>query len=65
MVAAATEEEIYAALGMDWIPPELRENTGEIEAAEEHRLPVLIEERDIQGRCAHAHDGDGRAELDP
>src|SRR5271166_3873945 len=42
-VAAATEEEIYAALGMDWMPPELRENLGEIEAAANHSLPRLIE----------------------
>lgn len=53
-VAGATEEEIYVALGLDWIPPELRENNGEIEAAEEHRLPVLIEERDIRGDV-HMH----------
>ncbi len=37
-VAGETEEEIYAALGLDWIPPELRENSGEIEAAAEHRF---------------------------
>ena len=48
-VAGATEEEIYGALGMDWIPPELRENYGEIEAALEHRLPLLITEADIRG----------------
>jgi DNA polymerase (family 10) len=53
-VAGATEEEIYAALGLDWIPPELRENNGEIEAAEEHRLPFLIEERDVRGDV-HMH----------
>lgn len=53
-VAGATEEEIYAALGLDWIPPELRENNGEIEAAEEHRLPGLIEEADIRGDV-HMH----------
>ncbi len=53
-VAGATEEEIYAALGLDWIPPELRENNGEIEAAEQHRLPVLIEQRDIRGDV-HMH----------
>ena len=47
-VAAATEEEIYAALGMDWMPPELRENLGEIEAAARHTLPRLIELADIQ-----------------
>src|SRR5579875_2290814 len=53
-VAGATEQEIYAALDLDWIPPELRENYGEIEAAEQHRLPVLIEERDIRGDV-HMH----------
>jgi DNA polymerase (family 10) len=53
-VAAATEEEIYAALGMDWIPPELRENLGEIEAAARHALPRLIEKADIQGDL-HMH----------
>ncbi|HLH36494.1 MAG TPA: DNA polymerase/3'-5' exonuclease PolX [Alloacidobacterium sp.] len=53
-VAGATEEEIYAALGLDWIPPELRENNGEIEAAEQHRLPALIELKDIRGDV-HMH----------
>ena len=43
VVAAATEEEIYAALGMDWMPPEMRENLGEIEAAARHAVPRLIE----------------------
>jgi DNA polymerase (family 10) len=54
VVAAASEEEIYAALGMDWIPPELRENLGEIEAAARHALPRLIETIDIQGDL-HMH----------
>ena len=53
-VAAATEEEIYAALGMDWIPPELRENLGEIESAALGRLPLLIEQADIRGDL-HMH----------
>jgi DNA polymerase (family 10) len=53
-VAAATEEEIYAALGMDWIPPELRENLGEIEAAARHALPRLIERADLRGDL-HMH----------
>ena len=60
-VCGATEEEIYAALGLDWIPPELRENNGEIEAAEEHRLPVLIEEADIRGDVhMHTVETDGK-----
>ena len=54
VVAAATEEEIYAALGMDWMPPELRENLGEIEAAASHSLPRLIELKDIKGDV-HMH----------
>ena len=53
-VAAATEEEIYAALRMDWIPPEMRENLGEIEAAAAHTLPELIELKDIRGDV-HMH----------
>jgi DNA polymerase (family 10) len=53
-VAAATEQEIYAALGMDWIPPELRENLGEIEAAARHALPRLIELPDLRGDL-HMH----------
>jgi len=48
-VAGATEEEVYGKLKLDWIPPELRENTGEIEAAAEHRLPKLIELGDMLG----------------
>ena len=55
VVAAATEEEIYAALGMDWMAPEMRENLGEIEAAAKHTLPRLIEASDIKGDRAHAH----------
>ena len=54
VVAAATEEEIYAALGMDWMPPEMRENLGEIEAAARHQLPRLIEAGDIRGDL-HMH----------
>jgi DNA polymerase (family 10) len=53
-VAAATEEDIYAALGMDWMPPEMRENLGEIEAAARHALPRLIELADLRGDL-HMH----------
>src|ERR1700744_5143068 len=60
-VAGATEEEIYGALGLDWIPPELRENNGEIEAAELHRLPTLIEQSDIRGDVhMHTNATDGK-----
>ena len=54
VVASRTEQEIYAALGMDWIPPEMRENNGEIEAAEAHKLPTLVELKDIRGDV-HMH----------
>ena len=53
-VAAATEQEIYAALGMDWMPSEMRENLGEIEAAARHALPRLIEQADLRGDL-HMH----------
>lgn len=53
-VAGRTEEEIYRKLGMQFIPPELREDRGEVEAALEHRLPKLVELKDIKGE-AHCH----------
>ncbi len=53
-VAAATEEEIYAALGMDWMPPEMRENLGEIDLAAEHALPLIVSLDDIRGDV-HMH----------
>ncbi len=49
VLASKTEEEIYKKLGMDWIPPELRENKGEIEAALEGKLPNLIGYDDVKG----------------
>ncbi|MFA5009246.1 MAG: DNA polymerase/3'-5' exonuclease PolX [Candidatus Paceibacterota bacterium] len=48
-IKGETEEEIYEHLGLDWIPPEIRENQGEIEAAEQHRLPKIIDLKDIKG----------------
>ena len=53
-VAGATEEEVYATVGLPWIPPELRENQGEIEAAREGRLPALVTAADLRGDL-HAH----------
>lgn len=53
-VAGATEEEIYRLLDLDFIPPELREDLGEIEAAEKHTLPELLERRHIRGDL-HSH----------
>lgn len=56
-----TEEQIYQTLGMDWIPPELREDHGEIAAAEEHRLPHLVELSDIRGDLhMHTDETDGK-----
>ncbi len=64
-VAGATEEEIYAKLKLDFIPPELRENTGEIEAAGEHRLPTLIELSDMRGDLQmHSTASDGRNSIE-
>ncbi|GIX49473.1 MAG: DNA polymerase/3'-5' exonuclease PolX [Candidatus Tectimicrobiota bacterium] len=48
-VAGASEEELYAALGLAFIPPELREDSGEIEAAQRHALPQLIDYHDLRG----------------
>ncbi len=53
-VAGATEEEVYRAVGLPWIPPELREDRGELDAAEEGRLPVLVRLEDIRGE-PHCH----------
>jgi DNA polymerase (family 10) len=64
-VAGRTEEEIYAKLKLDYIPPELRENTGEIEAAEQHKLPKLIERGDIQGDLQmHSTASDGKNSVE-
>jgi DNA polymerase (family 10) len=64
-VAGVTEEGIYETLGLPWIPPELRENCGEIEAALEGRLPKLIETRDIRGDLhMHTTATDGRGTLE-
>ncbi len=65
LVAAATEEEIYAKLGLAWIPPELRENQGEIEAAERNELPALLTLEDIRADLhMHTRESDGRASLE-
>jgi DNA polymerase (family 10) len=61
----AGEENVYAALGMRYIPPELREETGEIEAALQDRLPRLVELEDIRGDLhVHSEWSDGRASID-
>src|SRR6266851_2175534 len=61
IVAAATEAEIYNALDLDYIPPELRENSGELEAAASHALPHLVTIEDIRGDLyMHTDATDGR-----
>jgi DNA polymerase (family X) len=61
VVAGATELDIYSALGLDWIAPELRENNGELEGAAEHTLPKLVELADIRGDVhMHTDATDGR-----
>jgi DNA polymerase (family 10) len=63
-VAGRTEVEIYKKLGLAWIPPELRENTGEIEAAEKSHLPHLIERKDIRGDLQmHTTASDGKNSI--
>jgi DNA polymerase (family X) len=64
-VAGRTEEEIYAKLKLDYIEPELRENTGEIEAAEKYMLPKLIELRDVKGDLQmHTTASDGKNSIE-
>jgi len=63
-VAGEREEDIYAELGLEWIPPELRELRGEIEAAEAHALPRLIARSDIRGDLhVHTTESDGKDDL--
>ncbi|MBI3679332.1 MAG: DNA polymerase/3'-5' exonuclease PolX [Acidobacteria bacterium] len=63
-VAGKSEEEIYTTLGLEWIPPELRENQGEIDAAGQGLLPCLIATKDIRGDLhMHTTESDGRATL--
>jgi DNA polymerase (family 10) len=64
-VAGKTEEEIYAKLKLDYIPPELRENLGEIDAAEKHTLPPLITLEDLQGDVhMHTVETDGKNTIE-
>jgi DNA polymerase (family X) len=64
-VAGRTEEEIYAKLKMEFVPPELRENTGEIAVAEKYELPKLIELRDIKGDLQmHTTASDGKNSIE-
>ena len=64
-VAGKTEEEIYAKLKLDYIPPEMRENLGEIDLAEKHALPALITQADLKGDVhMHTVETDGKNTID-
>jgi DNA polymerase (family 10) len=63
-VECRKEADIFHALGLEYIPPELREDTGEIAAAAEHRLPVLVEASDLRGTFhCHTNWSDGSASV--
>jgi DNA polymerase (family 10) len=64
LIASATEEAVYAALGMEWMPPTMREDTGEVEAALKERLPPWVRDEEIRGDL-HTHTSltDGVATL--
>jgi DNA polymerase (family 10) len=63
-VAGGTEESLYEALGLAWVPPELREARGEIEAAEARRLPALISLADLRGDLhMHTTETDGKDDV--
>jgi len=63
-IAGEREEEVYAALGLDWIPPELREMRGEIESAQAKSLPRLIDGADLRGDLhMHTTESDGKDDI--
>jgi DNA polymerase (family 10) len=63
-LAGEREEDVYAALGLDWIPPELREMHGEIAAAETHSLPRLVDVADLRGDLhMHSTETDGKDDV--
>ncbi len=64
-ILCATEEEVYAALGLPWIPPELREDRGEVQAAKKGALPALLTGGPAPRRSAHPLHLERRAGLDP
>ena len=65
VVASKSEQDIYTALKLDYIPPEIRENAGEIDAAEKHALPQLLTQEDLQGDVhMHTVETDGRNTIE-
>jgi DNA polymerase (family 10) len=64
-IAGATEEEVYKKLGLDFVPPLLREDRGEIDAAQKHTLPKIIQPEDIKGDLhMHTFASDGHCEIE-
>jgi DNA polymerase (family 10) len=64
-VAGATEEDVYRALGLQWVPPEMRENAGEIELARQNRIPKLVEYGRLKGDLqVHSENSDGTATIE-
>ncbi|HET6779637.1 MAG TPA: PHP domain-containing protein, partial [Nitrososphaera sp.] len=64
-VAGATEEEVYQALGLQWIPPEMRENAGEIELGRQGKVPKLVEYGSLKGDLqVHSENSDGTATIE-
>jgi len=64
-IAGRTEKEVYERLGMAWVPPEIREDRGEVEAARKRRLPKLVETGDIRGDLhCHTSATDGRLTIE-
>jgi DNA polymerase (family 10) len=65
LIVAETEEEVYEQLGLPWIPPTLREDRGEIEAALHEELPVVVQQRDLRGDLhTHTNLTDGLSSLE-
>jgi DNA polymerase (family 10) len=64
-VAGTTEEQVYQALGLQWVPPEMRENAGEIELALQKRIPKLVEYGSLKGDLqVHSENSDGTATIE-
>lgn len=64
-IAGATEEEVYRALGLQWMPPEMRENAGEIEFALQNKIPKLVEYGSLKGDLqVHSENSDGTATIE-
>jgi DNA polymerase (family X) len=64
-VAGATEEEVYKALGLQWIPPEIRENSGEMEISKQYKVPKLVEYGSLKGDLqVHSENSDGTSTIE-